>query len=77
MRITTLAQGAINLIAQFVRIVFKILTSYLRNQAKLFLNNVKIKKPKITYNNKKLAPRIRQYVVEHIQNLDQILADLE
>lgn len=77
MRITTLAQGAINFIAQFVRIVFKILASHLCNQTKLFLNNVKIKKAKIIYKNKELAPGIRQYVFEHIQNLDQILADLE
>ena len=29
------------------------------------------------YNNEKLAPGIKQYVVEYIQNLDKILADLE
>lgn len=32
MRIINLAQDAINLVAQFVKIVFKILTLYLYNQ---------------------------------------------
>ena len=36
-----------------------------------------MKRPKTTYKNKKLAPGIGQYVVEHIQNLDQVLAELE
>ena len=35
-----------------------------------------IKKLKTTYNNKEIAPRIRQYIVEHIQNLDKVLANL-
>lgn len=77
MQITILVQGATNLIAQFVRIVLKILVPYLHNWAKLFLDDVKIKGPKIIYNNKKLAPRIWRYVVEHIQNLDKVLLDLE
>lgn len=77
MQITILVQGATNLIAQFVRIVLKILVPYLHNWAKLFLDDVKIKGPKIIYNNKKLAPGIWRYVVEHIQNLDKVLLDLE
>lgn len=35
------------------------------------------KAPKITYNNEKLVPEIRRYRVEHIQNLDEILAEFE
>ena len=77
MRMTTLAQGAANLVAQFVRIVFKILVPYLRDQAKPFLDDIRVKRPKTTYHNEELAPGIRQYVVEHIKNLDKVLADLE
>lgn len=36
-----------------------------------------LKRSKITYNNKELILKIRQYIVEHIQNLDKILANLE
>ena len=77
MQMTTLAQGATNLVTQFVRIVLKILAPHLHDQAKPFLDDVGIKGPKTTYNNKELAPGIRRYVFEHIQNLDEVLADLE
>ena len=42
-----------------------------------FLDNIGVKRPKTMYNNKELAPEIRQYMVEHIQNLDKVLANLE
>lgn len=77
MQITILVQGAINLIAQFVRIVFKILVPYLHDWAKLFLDDIKMKEPKTTYNNEELASRIWQYVVEYIQNPDKVLLDLK
>lgn len=62
MQMTTLAQGATNLVAQFVRIVLKILAPHLRDRAKPFLDDVGVKGPKTMYNNEKLAPGIRQYV---------------
>ncbi len=71
MQMTTLAQGATNSLAQFVRIVLKILAFHLRDQAKRFLDDVGVKGPKTTYNNEELTPEIRRYVVEHIQNLDK------
>ncbi len=77
MRMTTLTQSATNSVAQFVRIVLKILAPHLRDQTKLFLDDVGVKRPKTTYNNKELAPGMRRYVVEHIQNLDKVLADLQ
>ena len=77
MRMTTLAQDATNSVAQFVRIVLKILASHLRDRAKPFLDYMGVKRPKTTYNNEELAHGIGQYVVEHIQNLDKVLADLE
>ena len=77
MRMTTLPQGATNSVAQFVRIALKVLADHLRDRAEPFLDDVGIKGPKTTYNNEELAPGIRRYVVEHIQNLDAVLADLE
>ncbi len=77
MLITTLTQGATNSVAQFVRIVLKILAPHLRDRAKLFLDDFGVKKPKTIYNNEELAFGIRRYVFEHVQNLDKLLADLE
>lgn len=65
------------MIVQYVKIMLKILTPYLYDQVKPFLDNIEIKGPKTIYNNKKLVLGIRQYVVEHIQNLDKILIDLK
>ncbi len=65
---TTLPQGATNSVAKFVRIVLKILTPHLRDRAKLFLDDLGVKGPKTKYNNEELAPGIRRYVLEHIQN---------
>ena len=42
----TLAQGATNSVAQFVRIVLKILATHPLDQAKRFLNDVGVKRPK-------------------------------
>ena len=74
---TTLSQSATNLVAQFVKIVLKILAPLLQDQAELFLDNVKIKEPKTKYNNEELASKIRYYIFELIQNLDIVLADLK
>ena len=74
---TILASGATNSVAQFDRIVLKILAPHLHNRTLPFLDDIRVKDPKTTYNNKELAPEIKQYVIEHIQNLDQVLADLE
>ena len=58
-RMTTLAQGATNSVAQFVRIVLKILAPHLGDRTKLFLIDVGVKRPKTTYNNEELAPEIK------------------
>ncbi len=77
MRMTTLSQGATNSVAPFVWIVLKILAPHLQDQAKSFLDDMGVKRPKTKYNNEELAPGIRRYILEHIQNLDKVLADLE
>ncbi len=58
-RMTTLAQGVTNSVAQFVRILLKILVLHSFDQAKRFLNDVGVKKPKTKYNNKELALGIK------------------
>lgn len=51
MKMTSLPQRATNSVMQFVRIILKVLNNYLRDQAKLFLDNIGIKGPKTTYHN--------------------------
>lgn len=65
------------MLGQFVRIAHKVLFDHIPKRAKAFLDDVGIKGPKATYNNEELAPGIRRFVVEHIQNLDAVLADVE
>lgn len=77
MQMIILAQSATNSISQFVRIVLKILAQHSYNYAKLFLDNLKVKRRETTYKNRKLAPRIKQYVIKHIKNLNKVLANLE
>ena len=38
---------------------------------------MKIKRPKTKYNDKKVVPKIRHYILEYIHNLDKVFADLE
>jgi hypothetical protein len=74
---TTLLQGATNSVAQFVRIVTKILEDLILEDCLPFLDNIGIKGPLSTYDNKEVIPGIRQYVLEHIQSLDRTLVRLE
>lgn len=77
MLMTTLLQGVTNSVSQFIRIIHKILASYLQNQVKPHLDDIGIKGLKTKYNNEELALGIRHYVFEYIQNLDMVLADLK
>ena len=77
MRMTTLPQGATNSITQFGRIVLEIFAPYLQDQAKPFLDNLRVKGPKIKYNNEEVAPGIKGYVFEYIKNLNNVLVDLK
>lgn len=59
MQMTTLASDFTNLVVKFINIISKILVPYWWNWIKLFLNNIRVKGPKITYTNKKLILKIR------------------
>lgn len=77
LRMTTLPQGATNSIAQFVRIVTKILQDHIPDKARPFMDDIGVKGPRTKYDEEEAAPGIRRYVLEHIQWLDAVLADLE
>ena len=79
LRQTTVLQGATNSVSQFVRVVTKILEEHIPNRARPFVDDIGVKGPKERYNNDEVPglPGIRRFVMEHLQNLDQVLADLE
>jgi len=77
LRITTLPQGATNSVAQFVRIVTKILKDLIPKDCLPFLDDIGVKGPLSAYNNKEALPGIRRFVMEHIQALNRTLIRLE
>lgn len=58
-----------------MRIVFILLIPHQQNEPKHFPDDIKVKKSKTTKKNKKQVQKMRRYVVEHIQNLNQIFAN--
>ena len=74
---TTLLQGMLNSVAQFVRIISKILESISPNTARVFLDNIRVKGPKTKYNRTKVSPSLHQYIFEHLINLEKTLWFLE
>ena len=77
LRMTTLPQGATNSVAQFVRIVTKILEDLIPEDCLPFLDDIGVKGPLTSYEGREVLPGIRQYVMEHIQSLDRTLVRLE
>jgi hypothetical protein len=77
LRMTTLSMRAINSVAQFVRIIMKILIDYISDVARSFLDDIEIKNSKTKYDNEEVASSIRRYILEHIKFLDAVLVDLE
>jgi len=67
LRQTTLPQGATNSVAQFVRIVTKILQDHIPDICLPFLDDIGVKGPTTTYDDFEDAPGIRKYIQMHIQ----------
>ena len=42
-----------------------------------FLNNVKMKSPLSRYENEKVMPEVRRFVLKHLQNLNKVIADIK
>ena len=77
LRMTTPPQGATNSVAQFVRVVMRILDDLFPNIAMPFLDDIGVKGPYTTYDDEETLPGIRRYVYEHIQNLDKTMDRIE
>ncbi len=67
MKMTTIFMKTINFVIQFVRMINKIIVDHVFYHALSFVNDIKIKKSKTTYNNEFILFEIRRYVMKHIQ----------
>jgi hypothetical protein len=77
MKMTTIFMKAINSVIQFVRMINKIIADHVFHHALSFVNDIEMKKSKITYNDEFIVFEIRRYVMKHIQWLNDVLADIE
>ncbi len=71
-----LSQNVINFIAQFFRIIIKILKNFLEI-CRSFLNNIEVKKLKIIYDNAKIISEVHQFMLKHIKNLNFVLLNFK
>ncbi len=55
----------------------KIIVDHVLHHALSFVNDIKIKESKTTYNNEFILSEIRRYVMKHIQWLNDVLTDIE
>jgi len=76
LRQTTLSQDVINFVAQFVRVIIKILKNLLEI-CRSFLDDIEVKKSKTIYDNAEIASEVHQFVLKHIKNLDFVLLNFE
>jgi len=77
--LTRLVQRATNLVSAFVRVSWKILNAHLGSIAELFVQDVGVKGPKSRYGEEEVdeLPGVRRFVMEHLQKLDNVLANVE
>jgi hypothetical protein len=73
----TLPMGTTNSVAEFVRVVMKILHDQIPDRCMPYMDDIGVKGPKTDYNQEEIEPGIRRFVAEHIHNLDCVLADME
>jgi hypothetical protein len=77
LRATTLPQGATNSVAQFVRIITKVLRDLLAHVARPFVDDIAVGTRRNIDMKEEAMPGVRRFILEHIQNLDKTLLKLE
>jgi hypothetical protein len=77
MRMTIIFMKAINFVTQFVRMINKIIVDHVLHHALSFVDDIKVKELKTTYNNEFILSEIRRYVMKHIQWLNDVLTNIE
>lgn len=76
LRHCTLVQGATNSVAAFQRANTKILRDHWRHTLP-FMDDITSGGPRTDYGGEEALPGVRRYVLEHIVQLDKVLADIE
>lgn len=69
--------GATNSVAQFQRIMTRILFDLIPIVCRPFLDDMAVRGAKSTYDNEETLPGVRRHVLEHLQNLDKVLVNVE
>ncbi len=77
MKMITIFMKAINFVTQFVRMINKIIVNHVFHHALSFVDDIEMKKSKITYNNEFILSEIRRYVMKHIQWLNDVVTNIE
>jgi hypothetical protein len=73
----TLPMGTTNSVAEFVRVVTKVLQNLIPHCCMPYMDDIAVKGPKDNYNNALMEPGIRRFIGEHIINIDKVLCNLE
>ncbi len=76
LRQTTLSQDVIHFVAQFVRIIIKILKNFLEI-CRSFLDDIEVKKLKTIYDNAEITSEVHQFMLKHIKNLNFVLLNFK
>ncbi|KAK6215417.1 putative gag-pol poly protein [Colletotrichum tabaci] len=78
-RYCTLPMGATNSVAQFCRIMTRILYDLIPKCCNAFVDDIAVKGPRSRYNDEELPdyPGIRRFVYEHLNNIDRVLVNVE
>ncbi|EKD14520.1 gag-pol polyprotein [Drepanopeziza brunnea f. sp. 'multigermtubi' MB_m1] len=66
LRMTRILIRATNSIAQFVKVIYKILIDCIPNVCLLYINDVRVKRSRSFYNYEEVLPGIRRFVLKHI-----------
>lgn len=77
LRMCTLPQGATNSVAQFTRIITRILFDLIPTACRAFLDDIVVRGPTTRYDDEEVEHGVRRYVLEHLQNLDKVLVNVE
>ncbi|CAI6342054.1 unnamed protein product [Periconia digitata] len=77
LRCCTLPMGATNAPAAFLRVILLMLSERYPHDCRPFIDDVCCGGSKDDYGGKEALPGIRQFVLEHAQQVDRVLADIE
>lgn len=79
LRMCTLPQGATNSVAQFMRVITRILGDLIPEVCRAFLDDITVKGPVNRYDDEECPdiPGVRRFVAEHLLSIDKVLVNLE